>query len=116
MKTPLSTMTLMVSVSLLSALAAYALLAQNTPRLVSVDVKSTLTAYHQELVKTDISLEEQTQRLTRFADIMDEEIAKYNARHNTIALVSAAVVGGAMDITPQIQRAIVQRYQEKESR
>ncbi|ARC94549.1 hypothetical protein B6A42_23900 [Vibrio coralliilyticus] len=61
-----------------------------------------------------MSLEEQTKRLTQFAGIMHEEIEAYNAQHNTIALVSAAVVGGAVDVTPQIQRAIIEHYQDKE--
>lgn len=65
-------------------------------------------------LKKEMSLEEQTRRLTHFADIMHEEIEAYNAQHNTIALVNAAVVGGAVDITPQIQRSIISRYQEKE--
>lgn len=113
MKPTFSMIAMMVSISTLSILAADTL-EQTATSFVSVDVKSTLDAYHQELIKKDMSLEEQTKRLTHFANIMHEEIAEYNAQHNTIALVSAAVVGGAVDVTPQIQRAIVERYQEKE--
>lgn len=114
MKPSFSMIAMMVSLSALSALTVHTFLSQPSPTFVSVDVKSTLNAYHQELIKKEMSLEEQTRRLTHFADIMHEEIEAYNAQHNTIALVSAAVVGGAVDITPQIQRSIISRYQEKE--
>jgi len=114
MKPSFSIIAMMVSISALTTLTTHTLLNQHTPTFVSVDVKSTIDAYHQALIKKDIGLEEQTKRLTHFASIMHEEIAEYNAQHNTIALVSAAVVGGAVDVTPQIQRAIVERYQEKE--
>ncbi|WP_394252841.1 type-F conjugative transfer system protein TrbI [Vibrio profundi] len=105
---------MMVSISAVSTLTAHTFLSQSSPTFVSVDVKSTLNAYHQALIKKEMSLEEQTEQLTQFADIMHEEIEAYNAQHNTIALVSAAVVGGAVDVTPQIQRAIVEHYQDKE--
>jgi conjugal transfer pilin signal peptidase TrbI len=114
MKQPFSMIAMMVSISALSTLTAHTLLSHPSPTFVSVDVKSTLNAYHQALIKKEMSLEEQTERLTQFADIMHEEIEAYNAQHNTIALVSAAVVGGAVDVTPQIQRAIVEHYQDKE--
>lgn len=114
MKQSLSMIAIMVSLSVLSTLAVHLFLAQTSPTFVSVDVKSTLNAYHQELIKKEMSLEEQTERLTQFADLMHKEIETYSAQHNTIALVSAAVVSGSTDITPQIQRAIVERYQKKE--
>ncbi len=98
-----------VCISVLSAMGTHWLF---TPRLASFDVKSTLNAYHQELIKKDISLEVQTERLTRFATVMNEEVARYSANHKTIVLVSAAVVEGVEDITPHIQQAIIQRYQE----
>ncbi|HBB9944299.1 type-F conjugative transfer system protein TrbI [Vibrio parahaemolyticus] len=114
MKPSFSMIAMMVSLSALSALTVHTFLSQPSPTFVSVDVKSTLNAYHQALIKKEMSLEEQTKRLTQFADIMHEEIEAYNAQHNTIALVSAAVVVGAVDITPQIQRSIITRYQDKE--
>lgn len=114
MKYSFSLIALMISTSVLSTLALHSLIDRPTPTFVSVDVKSTLDAYHQELVKKNLSLEEQTERLAYFADTLHDVIAEYNARHNTIVLVSAAVVGGAVDITPQIQTAIVERYQQKE--
>ncbi|MFM2607294.1 type-F conjugative transfer system protein TrbI [Vibrio chagasii] len=114
MKQPFSMIATMVSISALSTLTAHTLLSQPSPTFVSVDIKSTLNAYHQELIKKEMSLEEQTERLTLFAEVMHEEIEAYNAQNNTITLVSAAVVGGAVDVTPQIQRAIVEHYQDKE--
>ncbi|WP_394145645.1 type-F conjugative transfer system protein TrbI [Vibrio atypicus] len=114
MKQPFSMTAVMVSIGVFSTLAIHTFLDQPSPSFVSVDVKSTLDAYHQALIQKEMSLEEQTERLTLFADIMHEEIDAYNAQHNTIALVSAAVVGGAVDITPQIQRSIITRYQDKE--
>ncbi|MDF4734249.1 type-F conjugative transfer system protein TrbI [Vibrio parahaemolyticus] len=115
MKHSLSITAMVLSISALSTLVTHTVIEPSPPpTFVSVDVKSTLNAYHQELIKKEMSLEEQTKRLTLFADIMHEEINAYNAQHNTIALVSAAVVGGAVDITPQIQRSIISRYQDKE--
>ncbi|EGQ8923918.1 type-F conjugative transfer system protein TrbI [Vibrio vulnificus] len=115
MKQSFSLIAMMVSISVLSTLATHTFIEPSSPpTFVSMDVKSTLNAYHQALIQKEMSLEEQTKRLTQFADIMHEEIEAYNAQHNTIALVSAAVVGGAVDITPQIQRSIITRYQDKE--
>ncbi|MCK6263825.1 type-F conjugative transfer system protein TrbI [Vibrio sp. ZSDE26] len=114
MKPSFSLIAMMVSISAVSTLTVHTFLSQPSPTFVSVDVKSTLDAYHQALIKKEMSLDEQTERLTQFADIMHEEIEAYNAQHNTIAFVSAAVVGGAVDVTPQIQRAIVKHYQDKE--
>ncbi|KOO12787.1 hypothetical protein AKJ18_22100 [Vibrio xuii] len=115
MKYQFSTIVLAIAVSVFSTLMVHTLLTPTTPAFVTVDVKSTLDAYHQELIKKEISLEEQTERLVQFSEVMHEEIALYNEKHNAIALVSAAVVGGAVDVTPKIQKAIIQRYTEEES-
>lgn len=109
MKKRFTLLMLMVSISVLSAMGTHWLF---TPKFVSFDVKSTLNAYHQELIKKGITLEEQTERLTRFATVMNEEVARYSADNRAIVLVSAAVVDGVGDITPDIQKAIIQRYQE----
>ncbi|MBE3808208.1 hypothetical protein HJ206_00375 [Vibrio parahaemolyticus] len=51
MKQPFSMIAMMVSLSALSALTVHTFLSQPSPTFVSVDVKSTLNAYHQELIK-----------------------------------------------------------------
>lgn len=99
---------LIVSVSALSALATHRMLA---PAIVSFDVKATLNTYHQQLLKKPLSLDEQTDRLSQFATIMNEEVERYSVSNNRIVIVSAAVVTGTADITPDIQRAIIERYQ-----
>lgn len=102
------------SVSLLVSMVTHSVLNRDGLTVVSFDVKGTLDAYHQELLKADLDLETQTQRLTRFATIMHEEVLNYDATHHSITVVSAAVVGDAVDVTPHIQKAIIRRYQEEQ--
>lgn len=111
MNSLLSTLALALSVSALSSLATYTAITLRMPTVVSVDVKGTVDAYQQALLRADLDLEEQTSRLAHFGDVLHEEIVKYNLEHHTVALVNAAVVDNAADITPDIQRAIVKRYQ-----
>nr|AKN38896.1 IncF plasmid conjugative transfer protein TrbI [Vibrio splendidus] len=84
---------------------------ESPPPLVSMDVKSTLDQYHKELLKSPLSLPEQTDKLAHFARVMNEEVARYATEQGQVVLVSAAVVGGTPDITSHIQRAIVERYE-----
>ncbi|PTP39306.1 TrbI F-type domain-containing protein [Vibrio splendidus] len=84
---------------------------ESMPPLVSMDVKSTLDQYHKELLKSPLSLPEQTDKLAHFAHVMNEEVARYATEQGQVVLVSAAVVGGTPDITAHIQRAIVERYE-----
>lgn len=81
------------------------------PPLVSLDVKSTLDQYHKTLLASSLPVDEQTEKLAEFANVMNEEVATYAKAHGQVVLVSAAVVEGTPDITPYIQQAIVERYQ-----
>ncbi|MEZ8862554.1 type-F conjugative transfer system protein TrbI [Vibrio sp. 10N.247.311.51] len=107
-------MILTLSLSVLTSVGTFFILSSaHTQTLVSFDVKSTIDAYHQSLITKEISLEAQTQRLTQFVDIMNNEVSQYQKEHNVVVLISAAVVDGTVDITPQIQQAIIQHYQER---
>ncbi len=94
-----------------SALTA-ALLVHTQPQFVTMNVKKTIDKFHHELLKSELSLEVQSKKLTNFADTMNSEIAKYSVNNNKVVLVSAAAVYGLDDITPDIEKAIVRRYGE----
>jgi len=81
------------------------------PPLVSFDVKSTLDQYHKTLLDSSLTVPEQADKLAAFAEVMNEEVARYAKAHGQVVLVSAAVVDGTPDITNHIQHAIVERYQ-----
>lgn len=101
------------SISMTVSMLTAFMMMQRAPTVVTFDVKSTLENYQQALIKKDLSLDQQTARLTHFADIMSQEVQAYHIKHNAIVVVDAAIVGGAIDITPQIQQAIIQRYQKE---
>ncbi|WP_210468601.1 type-F conjugative transfer system protein TrbI [Vibrio crassostreae] len=110
---PLVALTL--SISILVSLSTFFILSTtHTQTLVSFDVKSTIDAYHQSLIQKEISLEAQTQRLSQFVEIMNDEVGQYQQENNAVVLISAAVVDGTIDITPHIQQAIIDRYKDKE--
>lgn len=113
MNNPFTTLILVTSISLAVSVTTVVFMMQSAPTIVTFDVRSTLEKYQQTLMRKNLSLEEQTARLTHFADIMNDEINAYHIEHNATVIVDAAVVGGAPDITPQIQRAIVTRYEKE---
>lgn len=108
---------IIISLSVLVSVSTFALLNKaNTQTIVSFDVKSTVDAYHQSIIQKDMNLEVQTQRLTKFVSIMNEEVSRYQVENNAVVLVSAAIVGNSTtDITPIIQQAIINRYQTSEA-
>jgi conjugal transfer pilin signal peptidase TrbI len=111
MKRIIPFMLLTVSVSVFTTLGTFWLLKGASPSIVQFDVKSTVNAYHQQLLQSEPDLEQQTRQLTQFVKTMNVVVADYQAQHNVIVLVNAAVVEGAPDVTPTIQRTIIERYQ-----
>ncbi|HAS6087878.1 type-F conjugative transfer system protein TrbI [Vibrio parahaemolyticus] len=106
---------IVTSISAIVSVATFFALNQTQKQtIVSFDVKSTIDTYHQTLIEKGVGLEDQTKRLTRFVNVMNEQVSAYQVENNALVLVSAAVVDGANDITPLIQQAIISRYIESE--
>lgn len=104
-----------ISLSVLVSVSTFGLLNKtHTQTIVSFDVKSTVDAYHQSLIQKEMSLEKQTERLTQFVSVMNEEVSKYQLENNAVVLVSAAVVSETVDITREIQQSIINRYNIRE--
>ncbi|MCF6454527.1 MULTISPECIES: TrbI F-type domain-containing protein [Vibrio] len=102
-----------MSISMTTSFFTYLFLSYNSPTFVTFNVKGTLDRYHQELIKKGLNVEEQTIKLTEFSEIMLETVDDFHRETNSVVLVDAAVVGGATDVSPQIQTLIVEAWKNK---
>lgn len=95
---------------LLSSLVTLGLI-HRQPVTVSFAMKQTLDAFYQSAGKQSLSPEQSKLLSDRFTNALQASLADYQARHNVIILVSPAVVGGARDVTRELQRDIAARMQ-----
>ncbi len=77
--------------------------------LVTFNVKETLDAYHDALIEKGVT--QVSDHLVQFAEQMEIVTQAYAVEQNAIIMVDAAVVGGARDVTPDIQQRIIDRYE-----
>lgn len=113
MNRPLTLAFMAASISLVVSMVTVFLMTPPSPLIVTFNVKQTLEDYQQALIKKNINIEEQTLRLAEFADVIHQEVNAYRLEHHAIVLVDAAVVAGAIDVTPHIQQAILHHYQKE---
>lgn len=99
----------MVAVLLSSLVTLW--LIHRQPVTVSFNMKQTLDAFYQSAAKQALTPERRKILSDRFTDALQTSLADYRARHNVIILVSPAVVGGAKDVTREIQQDIARRMQ-----
>lgn len=76
---------------------------------VSFDMKGTLDQFMAQAASQTLTEAQSAQLGERFSQALEASLADYQAEHRALILVSASVVGGAPDITPQIQHAIAKR-------
>jgi conjugal transfer pilin signal peptidase TrbI len=79
------------------------------PIVVMFDMKNTVDAFFESASKQTLS-EEQNKALTeRFTRALDDTLTEYQQTHRALILVAPAVVGGARDVTLDIQKTVAKR-------
>jgi len=77
------------------------------PDIVTFDLKATLRQYQAALAQKNIADNEQIKRVTTFSNVIASTTAAYSEKHNVIIVVPNAVIAGAVDKTPEIQREVI---------
>lgn len=77
------------------------------PDIVTFDLKATLNQYQRALDEKDISPKAQIGRINHFSEAISATTLAYSIAHNVIIVVPNAVIAGAVDRTPEIQREVI---------
>lgn len=92
-----------------NALVCRWIVVSQRPVVVMFDMKSTVDAFFESASKQTLS-EEQNKALTeRFTRALDDTLTEYQQTHRALILVAPAVVGGASDVTLDIQKTVAKR-------
>jgi conjugal transfer pilin signal peptidase TrbI len=78
------------------------------PALVTFDMKGTTNALIRQSARLDLNDEQRRALLTRFDQSVTTATGEYAASHGVAILVSAAVVTGLPDATPEIQARLAE--------
>ncbi|MDU6412068.1 MAG: type-F conjugative transfer system protein TrbI [Yersiniaceae bacterium] len=81
----------------------------HSPTVVAFNMKGTLDAFMDQSAKASLNDAQGAALASRFNTAMTESLAAYQADHQALILVQPAVVGGAQDITAEIQHDIARR-------
>ena len=81
----------------------------HSPTVVAFNMKGTLDAFMDQSAKASLNDTQGAALASRFNTAMTESLAAYQADHQALILVQPAVVGGAQDITAEIQHDIARR-------
>lgn len=90
-----------------SALVSQAL----QPAYVVFDMKGTIDTFRQQTAQRPMEKDVLETLTKRFGAALDSSLTAWQEKHNGIVLVKGAVVGGARDITPDIQADIARQMQ-----
>lgn len=77
------------------------------PDIVTFDLKATLNQYQRALEEKGVSPKAQVGRITRFSKAISATTLAYSIAHNVTIVVPNAVIAGAVDRTPEIQREVI---------
>lgn len=98
--------------TLLNAGVTYLFVTWKMPVVVAFDMKGTVDQFTAQATEQTLD-EAGLKALTgRFMSSLSGSIEDWQRRNNALILVSPAVVGGAEDITPVIQREVADRMRE----
>jgi conjugal transfer pilin signal peptidase TrbI len=76
------------------------------PRIVSFNFKDTYATFFREAVRNNISRDKMLILGNRFPIALEKAVKTYADKNHVIIFVNGAVVAGAEDVTPAIQRLI----------
>lgn len=100
-----------VLIAVLLSVGATLWLLHRLPTLVTFDMKQTMEAFYESASKQSLPPERSKLLAERFTGALQTSITQYQQHNNVIILVSPAVVGGAKDVTRELQRDIAARMQ-----
>ena len=97
----------------LNAAVSIALIKVNETKFVTFDMKDTVDIFSRQVVEQKNS-EQAVQSLTvKFNKSMQKVLGDYSQSHHVVILVKPAVIEGAQDVTPELQRKIAMMMQGK---
>lgn len=85
------------------------LISWRTPVVVSFDMKGTVDRFTGQLAERSLSEEQTTALTARFMTVLGDAVHAWQIKHDALVLVEPAVVGGARDITEEIQGTIAEK-------
>lgn len=100
---------LVTAFTLMNAGISLWLIQTHSPTVVAFNMKGTLDAFMDQTAKASLNEAQGAALASRFNTAMTESLAAYQADHQALILVQPAVVGGAQDITAEIQHDIARR-------
>lgn len=81
------------------------------PGVVRFDMKQTMASFYLSAAKQSLTPARSEALSARFTEALQASLRDYQRRHHVIILVAPAVVEGAPDVTPALQRDIARRMQ-----
>ncbi len=85
------------------------LISWRAPVVVSFDMKGTVDRFTGQLAERSLSEEQTTALTARFMTVLGDAVHAWQIKHDALVLVEPAVVGGARDITEEIQGTIAEK-------
>lgn len=111
---------LAIAFSVPISLIASETLTNNTPPMVTFDLKGAVKKYSGSLAYylpqigiTELSDALLDEKAREYALVLEAELEAYADTHNVVILVQSAVVNGAIDITPIIEQQAMARVNAK---
>ena len=98
----------LLNILMAGAIVFGAFLYQNRqPDIITFDLKATLKQYQGALDEKGIAQKAQIRRINHFSEAISVTTQAYSMAHNVIIVVPNAVIAGAVDRTPEIQREVI---------
>lgn len=99
--------------AVLSVSASVALTSYLSKDIVQVDPKRLIDSYQSELNKSSLSVNEQSNRLVGFVQVLERTMSSYANENNVVLLVGAAVASDQADVTNDIADQIITFYKSQ---
>lgn len=99
--------------AILSVAASVGINSYTSKEIVQVDPKRLIDTYQNELNKSSLSVNEQSNSLIGFVQVLERTINSYAQDNKAVVLVGAAVASNQSDVTNEIADRIVAFYKSR---
>ncbi|WP_070968441.1 TrbI F-type domain-containing protein [Vibrio sonorensis] len=110
---PKSTVISHLITAVLSVAVSVGINSYMSKEIVQVDPKRLIDTYQSELNKSSLSVNEQSNRLVGFVQVLERTMNSYADENNVVVLVGAAVASNQSDVTNDIAAQIVAFYKSQ---
>lgn len=110
---PKSTVISHLFTAVLSVAVSVGINSYMSKEIVQVDPKRLIDTYQSELNKSSLSVNEQSNRLVGFVQVLERTMNSYADENNVVVLVGAAVASNQSDVTNDIADQIVAFYKSQ---